>query len=280
MLKDKFKLAYFNGCSFTQGGGLETIKDVDWNERDENGNEPSLVDGRRDVLKKYKDTYGMPYWNSRLDVAYPAMFSDLSGIKTINDAKSGGGIQRIIRKTNNFLIENWENRKEILIVLEIPDYSRLEFYSKLHNEYVLFNYTIHPETNQVDDWFVCRDYAKRSHSDDNNELRPHFNHIVKSILEPREIFKNITIQLLNFISFLKLSEVEFYITKDVDYGLIGAKEQLFSDRVIPFGSSHDYAIKNMGQISDEVSIDDTHPGVLGHKAYAKELYNYLSDKLR
>ena len=40
MIKDKFKLAYFNGCSFTQGGGLETENDVDWNERDSEGNEP------------------------------------------------------------------------------------------------------------------------------------------------------------------------------------------------------------------------------------------------
>ncbi len=280
MLKDKFKLAYFNGCSFTQGGGLETQNDVDWNERDENGEEPSLINGRRDVLKKYKDTYGMPYWNSRLDVAYPAIFSELSGIKTINDSKSGGGIQRIIRKTHNFLIENWENRQEVLVVLEIPDYSRLEFFSKLHNDYVLFNYTIHPETNEVDDWFVCRDYAKRIHADDNNLLRPYFNPITKSILEPREIFKNLTTQLVNFISFLKLSEVEFYITKDVDYTLIGLKDSLFSDRVIPFGSSHDWALKNMGQISDEVNINDTHPGVLGHKSYAKELFGYLSNKIR
>ena len=30
MLRD-IKLAYFNGCSFTQGGGLETENDVDWN---------------------------------------------------------------------------------------------------------------------------------------------------------------------------------------------------------------------------------------------------------
>jgi hypothetical protein len=33
MLRD-IKLAYFNGCSFTQGGGLETENDVDWNERE------------------------------------------------------------------------------------------------------------------------------------------------------------------------------------------------------------------------------------------------------
>ena len=66
MIKDRFKIAYFNGCSFTQGGGLETINDVDWNERDEKGFEKGLEDGRRDVLKIYNEIYGIPYWNSRL----------------------------------------------------------------------------------------------------------------------------------------------------------------------------------------------------------------------
>ncbi len=57
MLKEKYNIVYFNGCSFTQGGGLETENDVDWNEPDENGNEKDLKDGRRDVLRIYNEVY-------------------------------------------------------------------------------------------------------------------------------------------------------------------------------------------------------------------------------
>lgn len=280
MLNERFKLAYFNGCSFTQGGGLETAVDVDWNERDENGNEPPLTDGRRDVLKKYKDTYGMPYWNSRLDVAYPAIFSSLSSIKTINDAKSGGGIQRLVRKTFNFVSENFDKKDELLLFLEIPDYSRLEFYSNHFKDHLLFNYTINDKNEVSDDWFVCRDYAKRVHNDDNNQLRPYFNAITKSILNPKEIFQKLNIELINLLSFLKLNEIEFYITKEPDYGLVGIKQSLFSEHLVPFGSPHQYALQNRGQISDEIDIDDTHPGVLCHKEYGKLINSYLKDKLR
>jgi hypothetical protein len=275
MLKDRFKLAYFNGCSFTQGGGLETENDVDWNERDSEGNEPSLIDGRRGILKEYKETYGIPYWKTRLDVAYPAVFASLSEIETINDAKSGGGIARLIRKTFNFVIENWEKRNDLLLFLEIPDYSRLEFYSNTYKDYLLFNYTIN-QNGEVDDWFVCRDYANRSHSDENNQLRNGFNYLKNEILNPKDIFTSLNRDLLNLLSFLKLNGVEFYITKDIDYGLLGLKESLFSDHLVPFGSPHQYAVNNRGQISDEVKIDDTHPGLLCHREYAKQIFNYLS----
>ncbi|NDB29535.1 hypothetical protein EB155_07075, partial [archaeon] len=133
MIKDRFKIAYFNGCSFTQGGGLETINDVDWNERDEKGFEKGLEDGRRDVLKIYNEIYGIPYWNSRLDVAYPSIFANLTHIQTINDSQSGGGIERIIRTTQDFLADNWENRKDLLVILELADFQRLEFYSNTFN---------------------------------------------------------------------------------------------------------------------------------------------------
>ena len=275
MIKDKFKLAYFNGCSFTQGGGLETENDVDWNERDSEGNEPPLTDGRRDILKLYKETYGIPYWKTRLDVAYPAVFATLTEIETINDAKSGGGIQRLIRKTFDFVSENWDKKNDILLFLEIPDYSRLEFYSNSYNDYLLFNYTIN-ENNKVDDWFVCRDYAKRSHTDENNHLRNGFNYLKNEILNPKDIFTSLNRDLLNFLSFLKINGITFYITKDVDYGLLGLKESLFTDHIVPFGSPHDYAKAHRGQISDEVKIDDTHPGVLGHKEYAKQIVSYLN----
>jgi hypothetical protein len=278
MLRD-IKLAYFNGCSFTQGGGLETENDVDWNERDSNGVEPPLIDGRRDVLKKYKQKHGIPYWKTRLDMAYPAVFSEMTGIETINDAKSGGGVERLIRKTQNFLMENWDKKDNILLILEIPDYSRLEFYSKKYKDYLLFNYTI-GQDNDIEDWFVCRDYAYRTHNDENNYLRTQFQSIRDSILYPKEIIRNINSQLINFLSQLKLNNINFYITKDADYSLIQYKGIKFSDRVIPFGSPYEFAQNNSGCIKDEIDIDDVHPGVFGHQKYAKELVQFLEVELQ
>lgn len=273
MLRD-IKLAYFNGCSFTQGGGLETENDVDWNERDSDGFEPPLTDGRRDILKKYKLKYGIPYWKTRLDVAYPAVFSESTGIKTINEAKSGGGIERLIRKTQTFVMENWDRKNDMLLILEIPDYSRLEFYSKKYKDYLLFNYTI-GQDNDIEDWFVCRDYAFRTHNDENNYLRTQFQSIKDSILYPKEIIRNLSIQLVNFLSFLKVNDIKFYITKDVDYSLIQYNGIKFSDKVIPFGSPYEFAQNNNGRIKDEIDIDDVHPGVFGHQNYAKELVQFL-----
>lgn len=280
MLKEKYNIVYFNGCSFTQGGGLETENDVDWNEPDENGNEKDLKDGRRDVLRIYNEVYGIPYWKTRLDVAYPSIFADISHIQTINDAQSGGGIERLIRTTQNFISENWEFRDKILLVLELTDFTRLEFYSNTFNDYLLFNYTIHPELNKVDDWFICRDYAKRTYSSDNDTLRNSFKSIVNEILEPKIIFQTLTRNLLNFLSFLKLNNISFYITEDLNYELIGIKQKLFEEYVLPIGSPYKWAGENRGRIVDEVPINDVHPGVLGHRGYAKELASYLESKHR
>lgn len=280
MLNQTFNTAYFNGCSFTQGGGLETSNDVDWNERDERGVEKDLKDGRRDVLKIYNETYGIPYWSSRLDVAYPSVFSDITQIQTVNDSQSGGGIERIIRTTYDFISQYWNERHKILVILELADFNRLEFYSNTFNQYTLFNYTIHPENNTIDEWFNCRDYAKRVYSDDNNHLTPILKPFVEECLNPKQIFQKLTRELLTFLSFLKLNGVTFYITEDLNYELIGIKDSIFLENVLPIGSSYIWAQNNKGRIVDEVLIEDVHPGVLGHRGYAKELVSYLELKHR
>lgn len=280
MIKDRFKIAYFNGCSFTQGGGLETINDVDWNERDENGFEKDLKDGRRDVLKIYNEIYGMPYWNSRLDVAYPSIFANITHLETINDSQSGGGIERLIRTTQDFVSDNWDIKNKIILVLELTDFQRLELYSNTYEKYILFNYNINHLTNKIDEWFSCRDYANRVHSDDNNYLTPILKPFVQECLNPKQIFQKLTRDLVNFLSFLQLNGIEFFITEDLNYEMIGIKEKLFSERVLPIGSSYQWAQNNKGRIIDEVPIEDVHPGVLGHRGYAKELVSYLESNFR
>ena len=280
MIKDRFKIAYFNGCSFTQGGGLETINDVDWNERDENGFEKDLKDGRRDVLKIYNEVYGMPYWNSRLDVAYPSIFANITHLETINDSQSGGGIERLIRTTQDFVSDNWDIKNKIILILELTDFQRLELYSNTYEKYILFNYNINHLTNKIDEWFSCRDYANRVHSDDNNYLTPILKPFVQECLNPKQIFQKLTRDLVNFLSFLQLNGIEFFITEELNYEMIGIKEKLFSERVLPIGSSYQWAQNNKGRIIDEVPIEDVHPGVLGHRGYAKELVSYLESNFR
>lgn len=280
MIKDRFKIAYFNGCSFTQGGGLETKNDVEWNEPNLDGSEKDLEDGRRDVLKIYNEIYGMPYWNSRLDVAYPSIFANITHIETINDSQSGGGIERLIRTTQDFVSDNWEIKDKIILILELTDFQRLEFYSNTYNQYLLFNYNINHLTNKLDEWFSCRDYAKRVYSDDNNYLNPILKPFVKECLNPKQIFQKLTRDLVNFLSFLQLNGIEFFITEDPHYEMIGIKEKIFSERVLPIGSSYEWARNNKGRIVDEVPIEDVHPGVLGHRGYAKELVSYLESNFR
>lgn len=280
MIKDRFKIAYFNGCSFTQGGGLETSNDVDWNERDESGFEKGLKDGRRDVLKIYNEIYGIPYWSSRLDVAYPSIFANITHLETINDSQSGGGIERLIRTTQDFVSDNWDIKNKIILVLELTDFQRLELYSNTYEKYILFNYNINHLTNKIDEWFSCRDYANRVHSDDNNYLTPILKPFVKECLNPKQIFQKLTRDLVNFLSFLQLNGIEFFITEEPNYEMIGIKEKLFSERVLPIGSPYQWAQNNKGRIIDEVPIEDVHPGLLGHSRYAKELVSYLELNFR
>jgi len=121
MLKDRFDTIYFNGCSFTEGGGFER--------------------GKYWVSDVYKEQYNFGY-NNEKDVCYPTIVQKLlPEIKVINEAKSGSGSEKIIRNVYEYIYKNGiEKSKKTLFILEIQEaINRLEVFSNKYNQYLVAN---------------------------------------------------------------------------------------------------------------------------------------------
>ena len=123
MIEDfkKYKFFYVNGCSFTEGGGLE-------------GSELNS----KSVVPLYKEKYGVT-WNSRNEVNYGKRLEEIIGIKCINDSKSGAGVDRVIRTTYDFIFDNWKDKDKFFIILEKPDSSRSDVFYNKNKKYYIVN---------------------------------------------------------------------------------------------------------------------------------------------
>ena len=82
----KYKMLYVNGCSFSCAGGLN------W----------------EDVKSQYKSKLNITIDN-HLDFAYPNILAKKLGVDIINEGAPGGSVTRMLRKTYDYLLENYSN---------------------------------------------------------------------------------------------------------------------------------------------------------------------------
>ena len=72
-----FTKIYANGCSFTKAGGLD----------------------QSDIRQKYKKILNVDLDDDYIQYAYPNILSKKLKVPIINEAESGGSVNRLIRKT-------------------------------------------------------------------------------------------------------------------------------------------------------------------------------------
>lgn len=114
-MKEKF--LYINGCSWTAGGGLETYG----------------------VCYKYYKTIGMS-WNTHRDVNWPKKLSQKLDLQLVDESESGGGMERAIRMTFDYILSDLDRAKETLFIIEIPTAeNRIDLYSTIYNSYLICN---------------------------------------------------------------------------------------------------------------------------------------------
>jgi hypothetical protein len=73
----------------------------------------------KDVKKIYKEQHNIDI-NNHLDFAYPNILAKKLGVDIINEGAPGGSVTRMLRKTYDYLLENYSTIKETLVILEIP----------------------------------------------------------------------------------------------------------------------------------------------------------------
>lgn len=261
---NKYNFFYVNGCSHSEGGGLE----------------PNEIRGIG-VIPIYKELYGID-WKFTSEVNFGKRLEEIIGIKCINEAKSGGSTSRVVRMTYDFIYNNWKNKDKFFIILEKPDSSRSDVFSAKHNEYFIVN----SKTDNSIHTFAgaSRDYFDLSYRKEDNLSKD----IFESWYKNHYSFENNIMQdeksFIGLYSFCKLNNIKIFI---MNPNSLYFCEQFDKSDIIKFSNKknesddiHNWCVRNKMTIDDETKgkmIDyiDTHPGYFGHIEYAKKLAEFI-----
>lgn len=276
MIKDKFNQIYFNGCSFTEGGGFEAKKEH--------------------VRAAYKEQYGFEY-ESQVDVCYPTLVGKQLGIKIINDAKSGSGTDRTIRKVYDYIFKNnLDVVKKTLFILELPEaINRLDVFSNKYNKYLIANTnygnngkveSVATTFNWITDGFMKEDVYK-----DNIDsiIKQYSNSFINPIQWELETAK----KYLGLCSFFELHNIEYYMSGNITYFVNQIDFNKFipnflNDKILKLNINGEIennivtlSEKTKTRILDEIGIDvinDGHPGFQAHQLWADGIVRFLNNK--
>lgn len=259
---------YVNGCSHSQGGGLEGPE-------------------RRDdsVFHLYKEKYGIQKWEDRTRLNFAHHLSELIGIPHLNEAESGGGTERVVRMAYNWIYDNWDIRDKIFLVLENPDPSRFEVYYRPLDTYFILNSSINGDNGKF--LSAVRKYYGESSKEANEDRQLEFLFLKWFGLHAniRENWKKIERDFVGLYSFCKLNGIKIFLMTPNN---VMFKECFDKNDIIKFGNDEknydicSWASDNKKTIRDELDgkSSDGHPGYFGHKEYAKLLKNFIEQQLK
>ena len=276
MIQDKFNTIYFNGCSFTEGGGFE--------------------EGKHWIKNAYKEQYGFEYKNEK-EVCYPTIVQRLlPDIKVINEAKSGAGTERVIRKVWEYIFKHkLEDVKKTIFILELPGaVNRLDLFSNRHYKRLVGNITYDnrgkiEDTQVVIDWI----YGPQLDEEYRNKLRRILKEYSEEFMHPNIQDKNVSYSLFGLANFMLLHNIEFYFTGDTSYTEYHLNLQydyptFNNDHILKLKIQSNYynniyhmADKTKTKIVDEIGNDittDGHPGFQAHNYWGEAIVEFLNNK--
>ena len=276
MINDRFDTIYFNGCSFTEGGGFEALK--------------------FSLKEAYKEKYGFEY-DSEKDVCYPTLVGNKTGIKIVNDGKSGSGADRIIRKAYEYIRKYPKSVVEkTLFMFEVPTaINRLDLFSNKYQMHMVGNVVYNDEYIGIKDaqcainW-IYGPQLDATYRKETTELlikySEYFIDVVKWELD-------VAYKFLGLFSYFELNGIDYYISGDLTYFV----NRIKMDKYIPnFLDKHVMQIvindkiendivtmadNNKCKIYHEVGKDisnDGHPGFQAHRLWADGIVNFLNNK--
>jgi hypothetical protein len=256
----KYKFFYVNGCSHTEGGGLE---------------EENISIGS--VIPIYKKLYGID-WKNRTEVNYGKRLEEIIGIKCINESLSGSGPDRVVRTTYDFIFKNWKDRDKFFIILEKPDSSRSDVFYTKTNKYYVVN-SAHKKKSKLEFLNATIEYYNKKYPK-NIEVLDVFENWFNNHYSFEEKLMQDDKSFIGLYSFCKLHSIKIYIME--------SNSVLFDDcfdkeDIIKFSNNddldtiHDWCFNNKMTIAHELNnlSNDSHPGYFGHIEYAKKLSKFL-----
>lgn len=261
-----YELFYVNGCSHCQGGGLE---------------EPEIKgDSIRPIYEKMHNVI----WKDRSEVNFAARLSEEIGIPFVNEAESGGGTDRVVRMTYKFLLDNWDRKDKIFLILEKPDASRSEvWFNKTESYYIVNSFydSIKKTTKYAG--------ATRAYFDKEKEREDSMNNIqfVKwfdNHYNIKEHWFKVEMEFVGLYSFCKQNGIQIKVMTPNDVYFKGCFQKKDIIKFVNDEKNYDIATwchdKKL-RIMDEIKgySNDGHPGYFGHIEYASRLKKFLDINL-
>jgi hypothetical protein len=257
-----YKYFYINGSSHVEGGGLEEV---------------SLT--KNSVIPFYEKKYGVS-WETRKDVNFGTRLSEMINIECVNEAKCGGGPERVVRMTYEFIYNNWRDRNNFFIILEKPSADRFEF--NFNNEFYIGNSMHKTNSNSTEFLFATRDYYDKLKYNEDKRKQDLFLNYHDSFINYTENIKKFDFAFAGLYSFCKRNDIKIFLMMGNDFyfndifdikDIIKFEEHELSDILT-------FCKKNKLTIVDETNgkHQDFHPGYFGHIEYAKKLYKFLKDE--
>jgi hypothetical protein len=258
------------------GGGLEPMK--------------------TDLLKYYKDTYGVE-WKSERDIMWPKLVADYFGMQIYDYSKSGAGIERFIRETYEFIESHDDIINDTIFFIECPIiWNKVDVWSNRYNEYVICNTNLKYDVNgralnELESINLSKDYFYDSKIDKmelENEIKNELTSAMIKTWNPKQYTKKIMQNFVGLLSFMKMKKLEFYILPSaIDIGYLQINVENIYHHFLNLeidGEPHQSDFHNwQGQrytISKETNdiFIDTHGGYFAHKRWAEEVIKKLKEK--
>lgn len=258
---------YTNGCSWTAGGGLEKYTTA---------------------YSKYKNK-GIS-WDNQRDINWPKLLSKNFNINLIDESESGGGMERVIRMTYEYILEDINRAKDTLFIIEIPSAeNRIDLYSTKYDSYLICNcgwYNVNGEVKLNKQQFRSAVISYDAELFDNkisHIIQSDVEHYLENFINPFVYADKIRNNFIGLYYFMKSLELDFYFMLDgfseddcelfnkLDFEF---KEHLLNinylnktfDDFMKFTTYNKLSICNV--LQNEV---DNHPSYEAHKIWAELL---------
>jgi len=271
MKLDNKKYLYANGSSISCGGGFE------------------INNENKNIRKIYKEKsqaassklYNIP--DTAIECSYPYLLSQKLGLECINHAKSGGGIDRMIRTTWEWIFQNKDKVEETIFLLEPQVGIRLDWWMESEKTYGIVNAHFDGWYNRiytiVEDWFDDSREKKMRLRGKYQEL---INDYFKEFHNENEYLKLELQKLLFFVAYLNEQKIDYLIsipnTDHLDIqreilDIIPERNNLFP--LLDYNGIFEYGQKMGLLIKDEINADDFHLSWMGNNTIADIIHRFL-----
>ena len=218
----KKKYLYANGSSVTAGGGFEPIE-------------------KRTDVRPFYEQKGIKLPDTQIECSYPYFIAKKLNLELINEAKSGSGIDRLIRTTLDWILANEDIVDQTIFILEPQVGIRLDWYVFEWQDYGVLN--AHRNGQGEYPFTLVKEYFEddvEEQIDWNLKYKSAIDGYFSNFYDPDEQYKSEFKRLILFLEFLNSRKIDYLVSmpSHLDFGLY---EQF--KKVIPKKCNLFYAFK-------------------------------------